>query len=587
MNVPGAFRSNQSTIQGSKRHVKYVGTRCLTIVVSAIICVIFFVSPAPAGFGDFIKEVGNTVGSAVQTVTKPVTDEIDRAYRRHVRDDYLKAKTKFEDALPSAVRDEFRRTIGPVMHAQKTLLWDVPLNRTDLGDGLLSSYVDYKRAISNNLVIPELIALYHLLKSQSDPFPQWVKEQLAPHWTACGQGEELVIDRTRFVVSSNIVSMLTMGGDKDAITFYDVIVFREPIRDTAEGISLVGHELVHAAQFSHLGIGRFVADYYGGSIFNGGKLDSHRFETAGYNCQSCLSDRYPGPAGTDQVASGSFGGFATASYSPFLTAIQGAPTAQVEQSALSGPYLARAIENQDEEEMERITAWTLSSPRSTREQKAMTARIIAVNGQTVANRTDFEWAHMAVSLNPNDTANWYVLASIAESEGNGEFAAKTILTAARRLFYKQGVAVGTPAYRQRLAQINVMLDYAADVAESGTVEAIACLEKALFMNVRESPVTLDQSVAAARRAIEATTGLGCARYHAEALSVYADYRTRQAQRDLDKNALMDALGATNTAIQMASSCQSSLWSQGLQVNPYLNYQHQRGMALQGMLSSPW
>lgn len=115
-------------------------------------------------------------------------------------------------------------------------------------------------------------SVYSALNSAAHPLPDSVYEHLRPHWEHVTTRPRY---RARYIVSPGLVDLLT-GGSAIAITWYDVVLFREPVTDHPASLALVTHELVHVAQYGKLGFDRFLADYAAESLFHGAENSFER-----------------------------------------------------------------------------------------------------------------------------------------------------------------------------------------------------------------------------------------------------------------------------------------------------------------------
>lgn len=128
----------------------------------------------------------------------------------------------------------------------------------------------FGQALFSGETLPE--SVYSALRSVSHPLPDAVYEKLRPHWEKSTIRPRF---RARYVVSPGLVNLMT-GGSAIAITWYDIVLFREPVTDHPASLALVTHELVHVAQYERLGLHRFLSDYAAESLYHGAENSFER-----------------------------------------------------------------------------------------------------------------------------------------------------------------------------------------------------------------------------------------------------------------------------------------------------------------------
>ena len=112
--------------------------------------------------------------------------------------------------------------------------------------------------------------LQHSLRAVATPLPERVRAQLRPFFTGQVVGgvrlASAVLERAVFAVDPERARQLfALSPDGTvAITLGDVITFApgQYRPDCVEGLALVGHELVHVAQYTTLGRERFLERYF-------------------------------------------------------------------------------------------------------------------------------------------------------------------------------------------------------------------------------------------------------------------------------------------------------------------------------------
>lgn len=110
--------------------------------------------------------------------------------------------------------------------------------------------------------MPVLLELYTSARAASQPIPKDLLDKIEPYFKA-ETTRPFYRNQVKYIVSPKLIKILTGFGaiDADAITYYDVIIFKNLVDFKIYALKTLAHEMVHVAQYHDLGFSQFMAKY--------------------------------------------------------------------------------------------------------------------------------------------------------------------------------------------------------------------------------------------------------------------------------------------------------------------------------------
>jgi hypothetical protein len=371
--------------------------------------------------GDGLKNVAREVGNVYQVATKPVSDAADYVYSNTLKRPVDHLRSEVENQIPPQMMDLWRSEIDGRLGPYIQSVIDVGTGDKNIVNGvddIVQHTIDQAKEL---IMFPELMAIYSTALALSERIPDSHLNSIQPQWQSC-TSREFHKDEVRYLVSPELINSINsilgnQGSNKiDAFTLYKVIIFKNPIGDSPNELSLVGHEMVHVAQYFEKGFSPFLANYIAEILKYG--YNNAPSEREAYQVQSKLYSLLQGKIFDFPTASNSsdFTEFQT----PSMITLGAFEAMDVNPSGYILAKLNYPDCNLSKNDIEGLVGLAFSHPGLNEDQRSAICRSIAT-GPYCQNFTIIErlnWVQLAVQYNPQASINWYFLASIASQMNN-------------------------------------------------------------------------------------------------------------------------------------------------------------------------
>ena len=355
---------------------------------------------------DDVKSGGRTLERGYQNATRPVRNTSNNIYHQTIRRPFNDFKQTVHNSVPENVRNIYKENVERRFRPLTDFAWDATTGRqgfSTAADRMADEYIEQGKEL---LITPDLYILYQSAKAASDPLPDDLVDLIAQHWA--GLTRRTLHEEARFLVSAELVDYLTVG-NAVAITFYDVIVFREPLNNSPYKVATLAHELVHVDQYHDLSFAGFAERYYIGGKFRTGRRNP--LEREAYELGDRMEALLRRPSSIHRYTN-------SRDYimpSQSRTAVQKLASLEAidvdTNQALSATFID-AIMRRDGNDIKELAAFTVASPDVSNSARAMICRIIACGGtgQVFSTQEALDYGKLAVQYEPEQTINWYYLA---------------------------------------------------------------------------------------------------------------------------------------------------------------------------------
>jgi hypothetical protein len=373
-----------------------------------------FIKDVVSAGANFVKDVAATAGTAYQTVTAPVRNVTTTIYNNTLQQPINELQNSVNSILPKEVKDFYAYEI-------KNRIEPFYKNTTSIATGEVNVVTGATNIVNHSIALvkevfitPEIAALYNAARGASSPVPQEFFQKIQPHWASV-TNRPLHSSYAKYIVSESLVNTLTFLGNSqmDAITLYDVIIFRSSLSMTPRSLSLLAHEMTHVAQYRQLGFTAFLTTYIAENLKNGYENADKEIEGAevGRRMYSLLNGN---PAATNSqvrfsnISPTNFSNTAAANIA-YLDAASANPNEYV------GYLITKAQASNNINETKAIVGYILNNSRVSGSNKAYCCRMMSSGPlSTTLSLQDREvWAKAAASYAPKESINWLFLASAA------------------------------------------------------------------------------------------------------------------------------------------------------------------------------
>ncbi len=375
----------------------------------------------PFGLGDIVKVGKGAIDVAekgYQKATNPLRKSYEFVYHNTIRGPHRKLKNFVNDATPEKIRNWYKHRIEANFRPLSDNAWEVSQGKIRASEGIKNMVKRYEKQFKGLVLEPHIRFLYDLALGLSEPLPESMVNKLEKHWSLY-TSRPLHSD-ARFLVSRHVLDLINAYGifgteRKEGMTFYDVIIVDAPLKNTIPSTALLGHELIHVAQFRDMGFEAFVMSYAYGVAKDG--YEESTLEREAYSFQGKIEKRLESPQyansygsersiNTDKIRAVNFLAISSA--------------CKVDNSKAVKVAISDAISRNDHDTFRAVAAFSLNEKGVSDNAKSYVCRMIASNSGrlNVGNSEAINWAKLAIHYDSHNVDNWYFLAKKANEIGD-------------------------------------------------------------------------------------------------------------------------------------------------------------------------
>lgn len=384
------------------------------------IILFILVLPATLSSQNFFKKLGKdagkvasaparAIGNAYQQVTAPTTNLAQNAYKNTLQGPVNQLKSTLISNIPGPVRDFYKYEIENRLQPYYNNVLNVATSQANIVDGTQNIYDHTTSLIKEFALTPTLIALYTTARAAAKPVPTEILDAIRPHWSS-SSSRKFQSESAKYIVSTKIIDLLRGYGstEVDAMTFFDVIIFKEGISTSPVSIALVAHEMVHIDQYHDLGFSQFLATYIAQNLTSG--YENSAIEKEAYKVQTTIAAKIVALANTQQYTNPiAFNENLAVSSLALMEA------SNVDLNKASRLMVPQAQTTGKIEDALAVTGYIVNSAATNASTKAFASNWMAygpLNNQlSMANRLN--WAKASVAFEPENPENWYYLAGLS------------------------------------------------------------------------------------------------------------------------------------------------------------------------------
>jgi hypothetical protein len=369
--------------------------------------------------GNAISDGAEAIGNVYQDVTQPIFNEVERAYDNTLKAPVDQLRSTIESAVPEHVMNLWKTQIDDRLGPYLQTVIDVGTGKTNVVDGV-DDIVEHTINQGKELImIPELLGIYATALGASEPVPTNYLNTLAPIWGNCTSRD--LEKSARYVVApwlidaiNDVASIAGGSGNIDAITLNEVIIFRDGLSSSNSSLGLLGHELIHVAQYEKEGSSMFLINYIKELIQYG--YEKAPTEVEAYKAQDKMLAQLEqiqfniGPANNYLAKQGSVSNMMDLAA---FEAIGINPVGYI-QAKLNIPN-----DKFTHNDLENLAGFAFDHTYDENERAAICRSIAdGAHSHLLSPKERLQWTQRAVSENPEGSINWYFLAAEANRQGN-------------------------------------------------------------------------------------------------------------------------------------------------------------------------
>jgi hypothetical protein len=370
-------------------------------------------------FKKLAKDAGNTFTGAVRTTgnvyqesTAPFRNVSQDFYKNNFQKPVDNIKNEIVSQIPPALRDlykyELENRIAPFVNTSL----EIGTGETNIVDGTKKVYDHSMNILKEFALMPVLLELYTSARAASQPIPTDLLDKIQPYFKA-ETIRPFYRNQAKYIVSPKLIKILTGFGaiDADAITYYDVIIFKDPLSFKIYALKTLAHEMVHVAQYHDLGFSQFMAKYIEQNLHHN-NVDT-QIEKEAYKVGDNINAKLQAEGNLPNLVINNAAMFVP---NNALSSVGLIESNSVNANETIRYAMSQAQAGNNEDEIKLIAGYALSSNKITAATKAYVAAWMA-NGPTynINMQERLNWSKAAVGLEPENPLNWYFLAANANA----------------------------------------------------------------------------------------------------------------------------------------------------------------------------
>jgi hypothetical protein len=391
----------------------------MRLILLLLLCFYFIKAGGQNFFKKLAKDAGNTftgavrsTGNVYQETTAPFRNVAQDFYKNNFQTPVDNIKNEIVSQIPPAIRDLYKYELENKIAPYVNTYFQVSTGETNIVDGTKKVYDHSINILKEFALTPVLLELYTTARAASQPVPKELLDKIKPYFIA-ETSRPFYGSYAKYIVSPKLIKILTGFGaiDADAITYYDVIIFKKPLDFKIYALKTLAHEMVHVAQYHDLGFSQFMAKYIEQNLHHE-NVDT-QIEKEAYT----LGDKVEAKL----QAEGNLPNLAITNAALFVPNNALSSVGLIESNSVNANETVRYAMSQaqagnNKDEIKLVAGYALSSAKTSLATKAYVSAWMA-NGPSynISMQERLNWSKAAVGYEPENPLNWYFLAANASA----------------------------------------------------------------------------------------------------------------------------------------------------------------------------